>query len=367
MSEKRQNEKSFEETKSAGANVKRADESFPLVSIIIPVRNEEEYLGRCLESIAKQTYPHDKIEVLVVNGHSTDSSTTIATEFGKRNGVRVRILDNHKGNTPCGLNIGYKNADGEVFVHFIGHAMMSPDFIAKNMEYLDKTGADAVGGLVISACLDRKTVPQGIGYALNSLFGLGGVMARTGTRARYIDNPSFAAYRRELFDRFGYIDERLTRNQDYEFNQRISAGSAKIYFTPDIRSSYFNRPTYKSLWKEYFNAAKWRSFMIGRFVNAVRKRHLVPPLFVLSVIALAVLGVFFAPAIYALLVLLGIYSVVAIGSSLSIGFKKGIKYVPSVLLSYLVIHVAYGFGFIWGIVYFWIFGKAQTIRIAESQ
>ena len=360
-------EERHEKIERVGSKMNSEKTDLPLVSIIIPVRNEEEHIGRCLGSIAKQTYPLDRIEVLVVDGRSTDSSRSLAEEFGKKNGLKIRIVGNPKGNTPCGLNAGYRNASGDIFIHFIGHAMMSPDFIEKNVEFLEKTGADAVGGLVISTCLDQKTVPQGIGYALNTLFGLGGVTARTGTHARYIDNPSFAAYRRELFDRFGYIDERLTRNQDYEFNQRISQGGAKIYFTPEIRSFYFNRPTYKSLWKEYFNAAKWRIFMVGRFVRAVRIRHLAPPLFLVSVAALAILSAFFSPAIYALLALLGIYTAAAIGSAIPIWKRNGIKYIPSVLLSYIVIHAAYGLGFIWGMIYFWLFRKAKAIRIAETQ
>ncbi len=339
----------------------------PLVSVIIPIRNEEKYLGKCLESIGRQTYPHELIEVLIVDGLSSDNSIPIARAFAETTKVRIRILENPKGNTPCGLNTGYKNAGGDVLIHFIGHAMMSEDFIEKEIEYLESTGADAVGGLIISACADEKTVPQGIGYALNSLFGLGGVTARTGNKPRYIDNPSFAGYRRELFDKFGYIDERLTRNQDYEFNQRITAGGAKIFFSPEIKSLYFNRPTYASLWKEYFKAAKWRTFMIGRFVNAVRKRHLVPPLFIISILLLGVIGVFYAPALYILLGMLGIYSVVAVVSALGIAFKYGFKYVPAVLLSYLVIHFGYGLGFAWGIIYFWIFGKARRIHIAEIQ
>ncbi|HHS50190.1 MAG TPA: glycosyltransferase family 2 protein [candidate division Zixibacteria bacterium] len=339
----------------------------PSVSVVIPVRNEEKYLARCLDSVARQTYPHELIEILIVDGCSSDATMEIARSFAERSDIELRILDNPKGNTPCGLNTGYKNARGDVFIHFIGHAMMSDNFIEKEIEFLEKTGADAVGGLIISTCNDERTVPQGIGYALNSVFGLGGVTARTGNKPQYIDNPSFAAYRRELFDKFGYIDERLTRNQDYEFNQRITAGGARIYFSPEIKSLYFNRPTYASLWKEYFKAAKWRTFMIGRFVNAVRKRHLVPPLFVLAVVALGIASFFSAPALYALLALAGIYSVAAIGSALKIAFKHGFRYIPAALLSFLVIHFGYGLGFMWGVIYFWIFRKARKIRIAEAQ
>ncbi|MCK5834011.1 glycosyltransferase family 2 protein [bacterium] len=341
--------------------------SLPMVSIIIPVRNEETYLGRCLESIERQTYPHELIEVLVVDGCSIDKSMDITRKFSETSRIETHIIDNPRGNTPCGLNAGYKNARGDIFIHFIGHAMMSNDFVAKEIEYLEKTDADAVGGLIISTCTDDRTVSQGIGYALNSLFGLGGVTARTGNRPRYIDNPSFAGYRRELFDKFGYIDERLTRNQDYEFNQRITAGGAKIFFSPEIKSLYFNRPTYRSLWNEYFKAAKWRTFMIGRFVNAVQKRHLVPPVFILSIIALTALSFFSVPAFCVLMVLLGIYSIGAVVSAMQIAFKQGFKYIPAVLLSYFVIHFAYGLGFVWGIIHFWIFGKARRIKIAETQ
>ncbi|RKZ29408.1 hypothetical protein DRQ36_08745 [bacterium] len=342
-------------------------DTIPMVSVIIPVRNEEQYLERCLESIAKQTYRHDRIEILVVNGCSKDSTSQIASGFIEKTDIPIRILDNPDGNTPCGLNIGYKNAKGDIFIHFIGHAVMSPDFIEKDVACLLETGADAVGGLIISSSLEDKIVPRAIGYALNSVFGLGGVTARTGTKPRYIDNPSFAAYRRELFEKYGYIDERLTRNQDYEFNHRISKAGARIYFTPEIKSYYFNRQTYKSLWNEYFNAAKWRTFMIGRFSKAIRKRHLVPPLFVLSIVVLGILSVFSTLGLYGFLGVLGLYSAVALISALGIGIKEGLIYFPAVFLSYFVIHIAYGLGFIWGLVHFVVFRRGKRIVRAEAQ
>jgi len=339
----------------------------PMVSIIIPVRNEEQYLQMCLDSIQAQTYDHSRIEVLIVDGNSEDGTEEIARQFQQESDLTVRILKNTAGNTPCGLNMGYRNARGDYLLHFIGHASMPPEFIAKDVEYLTQTSADAVGGLVISTCIEGKTIPKGIGYALNSPFGLGGVTARTGTKPGYIDNPSFGCYRRDLFDRFGYIDERLTRNQDYEYNQRITSYGAKIYFTPEIKSYYYNRPTYKSLWREYFNAAKWRTFMIGRFVRAVMMRHLVPPAFVLTILALGVLSFTTNWAVYPLAVLTGLYLLFALVSTVDLGMKKGLKYMPSALLSYFVIHVAYGLGFIWGFIWFVILRMGNYVSEAEAQ
>lgn len=341
--------------------------SLPMVSIILPVRNEEKYLRRCLDSIQAQTYDHSRIELLIVDGLSDDATLEIAEEFQEESDINVRILENKAGNTPCGMNMGYRNARGDMLVAFNGHASMPPNFIEKDVEKLEETTADAVGGLVLSTCLENKTIPKAIGYALNSPFGLGGVAARTGTKAGYIDNPSFGCYRRELFDKYGYIDERLTRNQDYEYNQRITAHGAKIYFSPEIKSYYYNRPTYRSLWREYFNAAKWRTFMIGRFVRAVMLRHLAPPAFVMGVIALAILSFFTNWAIYPLIGLLGLYNLIAIGYTLDIGIKRGIKYIPAAFLSYYVIHIAYGLGFIWGFIWFVIFRQGNYVKQAEAQ
>jgi len=361
-------ERQLTEEKYPKASVKKhISTDLPMISIIIPVRNEEKYLCRCLDSIDSQTYNHDRIEILIINGLSEDDSEEIATEFMSRTDISVRILQNKAGNTPCGMNVGYRNALGDIFIIFNGHATMSPDFIEKNVFYLEETGADAVGGLVLSTCLEEKTVPKAIGYALNSPFGLGGVTARTGTKAGISNNPSFGAYRRELFDKFGFIDERLTRNQDYEFNQRITSGGAKVYFTPEIHSKYYNRPSYCSLWKEYFKAAKWRTFMIGRFARAIMFRHLVPPAFVIGIIALAALSFVSTWAIYTLLTIVGIYSAVSLASSISIGSKQGFKYIPAVFLSYYVIHIAYGLGFVWGFLWFAILRGGKSIYQAETQ
>jgi len=341
--------------------------SLPRVSVVIPVRNEEKYLGSCLESIAAQDYPHDLLEILVVDGSQNNRTSNIARQYADKNHLNLRILENPHGNTPCGLNIGYKNARGDIFIHFIGHAIMPSDFVSKNISYLREKNADAVGGLVESASIEDKIVPKAIGYALNSLFGLGGVTARTGTKERYIDNPSFGAYKKELFQKYGYIDERLTRNQDYEFNQRITSAGAKIYFTPEIRSKYYNRTSYGSLFKEYFNAARWRTFMIGRFVRAVRLRHLAPPLFFLAVILSIGLSFFIKPFTWILLGLLGIYSVVALGFSIGLSIRTSLRFFPAILITYPVIHIGYGIGFIIGIFEFILFGKGKKVIKADAQ
>ena len=350
-----------------GNHANQSKDDLPTISIIVPVRNEERYLNYCLDSIAKQTYPHELIEVLIVDGRSEDSTREIAKEFAARADISVHILENSSGNTPCGLNIGYKNANGDIFIHFIGHATMPQDFIEKNVNNIKEMSADAVGGLIISSCLEDKVIPKGIGYALNSPFGLGGVTARTGTKPGYIDNPSFAAYKRELFDKYGYIDERLTRNQDYEFNQRITSQGAKIFFTPEIKSFYFNRPDYGSLWREYLNAAKWRTFMVGRFTHALRKRHFVPPLFILTLVTLGILSYFVSWTFLGFLSILSLYLLFALGSSVLVGFKTGLKYIPAIFLSYLVIHIAYGLGFICGFLYFIVLRRGKQVYLAEAQ
>ena len=327
------------------------------VSIVIPARNEENFIGKCLRSIAEQTYPHSKIEVLVVDGVSEDNTADIVRQIASSVDIPIKLIENPQRRTPVGMNLGFKAAAGDVLIPFSAHAYMTPDFVEKNVEILNRTGADAAGGVVISAPDHRTYQARGIGVALNSPFALGGIAARVGKAARPITNPSFGAYRRYLFDRFGYIDDSLTRNQDYEFNMRIARGGAKIFFSREIRSYYYNRPTLVQLFRQYYLTSFWRVYMLGRFARAIRLRHTIPPLLLFFIVAMGLASIFSPTALKWLEIIGGGYIALSILASLIASIKGGIQYFPILPLSFWVVHTAYGLGFTAGLIWFRLLRK----------
>lgn len=317
------------------------------VSVIIPAYNEESYVSRCLTSVLEQDYTRGKIEILFVDGGSSDNTIEVVSEIeSKVNGssnCTITILNNPQKIAASGMNTGFKAAKGDVLIPFSAHAYMKSDFISQSIACLEETEADIAGGIVISAPDSSTYLSRAIGKALNTKFALGGITARTGKKRRPMENPSFGAYRREIFDKYGYMDENLKRNTDYEFNLRLHNAGLKIMFCPDIKSYYFNRPTLKSLYRQYYDTSFNKAAMIGRYRNIIRMRHIVPSAFFLALI-IAIAVSFFSPiAMYSAFSLAGLYLLGAIIFSV-----PNIKYLPVLPIIYLTIHFGYGLGFIWG-------------------
>ncbi len=339
------------------------------VSVVITARNEEKYLRECLESIQAQDYPHELMEVVLVDSASEDGTRAIMEDFARRSDIKVRILENPRGDIPRGWNIGFRAATGDALLLMIGHAYIPPNHISRAVSLLEEKGADGVCGRIVSVGSGRGTIwDDAIAAAMESRFGIGNATARVGGKPGWIDNPMLTLYRRSLFERFGYMDERLTRNEDYEFNQRCYAGGARFWFQPDMPVYYHNRPTLRALWRQYFVGAKWRAFMIGEHRRAVRFRHIVPPAFVLGLVACGAAAVVSSKALHALLAVAGAYAA-ALAVATAAGALKRRK--PALIftlpIAFATIHLAYGLGFLWGLMKFVVAGGRKSVVAAEKQ
>src|SRR5262249_9729440 len=199
----------------------------PRVSVVLAMRDEAPYLRRCLDSLACQTYPHDRIEVLAVDGGSRDGSAAIARAFAGVSPL-VRVLDNPRRVTPAGFNTGIRAARGEVIVILGARAAVAPDFIAESVAALERTRADAAGGVVHSSAADGAgAIARAIALALRSPFGVGDARYRYTTREGETDTVNYGAYRRDVFTRVGLFNESLSWVEDDEFNYRVRAAGGR--------------------------------------------------------------------------------------------------------------------------------------------
>src|SRR4030067_698254 len=200
----------------------------PYVSIIIPVRNEEIYISKCLNSILTQDYKKDKLEILIIDGMSEDGTVKKIRDFlgrSENNAINIRVLENLKLIVPCGLNIGIKESKGDYIIRMDAHTEYVSDYISKCIEWHKK-----------------------------------------------------------VFDKVGLFDERLARNQDIEFNARIRKNGGKIFLTPGIKSYYHCRSNLKGLWKQNFENGKWVVYTKKIAPYCLSWRHFTPLIFVLSLI-----------------------------------------------------------------------------------
>ena len=324
-------------------------DTLPLVTIIMPIRNEAQYIERSLGAVLGQDYPSNRLEILMIDGQSTDSTPEMIQQIWANQAEtfnRLQIIDNPAQVTPAALNIGIQQARGQVVIIVGGHCRIASDYVRRCVETLDQTGADCVGGPMVT--LGENHIARIIALAQSSLFGVGGVAFRTGRQEPgYTDTVAFGAYRREVFDRLGGFDEDLVRNQDDEFNFRLTQAGGKIWLDPSINSVYYSRASLPGLWRQYFCYGLYKVLVIKKRKAVPSWRHLVPATFVLSLIAALFLALLTTQPLW-LLSVVGPYIVANGLAAVHVGrFNWGaLSLLP---LTFLILHLAYGLGFLKGI------------------
>ncbi len=317
----------------------------PFVSVLVPVRNEERYIERCLYSIARQDYPRERFEVIVIDGMSTDRTRQMIARFAAESTVDLRLLDNRALKPAPALNIGLDDAHGDVIIRVDGHATIAGDYIRRCIAALEDTGADCVGGVLQSE--GETWLGRAIAVAMSSRFGVGGAAFRTGGEGP-ADTVAFGAYRRTVFDRIGGFTEDIDRGEDDEFNYRLLDHGGRIMLVPDIRATYSVRGDLRSLARQYFGYGRAKPEVLRRHPAQARLRQFAPAALVS---ALGLAGVAAASGnIRPLKTLAGVYTLVATTASLALAKQHGWRHLLPLPAVFACLHVSYGLGFLNGLL-----------------
>jgi glycosyltransferase involved in cell wall biosynthesis len=266
----------------------RPTSDLPFVSVIVPVRNEEGFIGPCLQALAQQDYPREAFEVIVLDGESTDRTMAEAQVAAQELGVPDAFLTNRNRTTASGLNLGLSVARGSIIVRVDGHTLVDPHFISASVKVLEESGAEAVGGPIRT--VGRGPVGQAIALAVSSPFGVGDAAFRHAQEEQETDTVAFAAYRREVFDRIGRFDETIDKGEDDEFNYRLRDSGGRILLTPEIGCVYYARSSYTGLARQYWNYGLAKAQVLHKHPGRWRWRHFVPSTLVAALASTLALG-----------------------------------------------------------------------------
>jgi glycosyltransferase involved in cell wall biosynthesis len=319
----------------------------PTVSIIVPCLNEEATIGSLLDAIHEQTYPRDRVEVVIADGLSEDGTRAAVARFGQRHpALNVRVIDNPKRTIPVGLNLAVRSARGEILVRLDAHSAPIPEYVERCVRALELGKGSNVGGVWTIAPGGDGWIPAGIAAAAGHPLGAGDARYRVGGDARAVDTVPFGAFRRTLVAEIGEFDESLLTNEDYEFNVRIRKHGGVVWLDPEIRSTYVARSTLKGLARQYWRYGFWKLRMLSRYPTTLRWRQALPAVFVLAVLGLPLVGAFWRPALLILACMMFIYLVVLAAAGIQLGFgQRKPSLIPGSILAFATMHMAWGAGF----------------------
>ena len=342
-------------------------EKQPFVSIVMPVRNEVAYIDRSLAAVFAQTYPHSLMEVVVADGLSTDGTKARIDYLADQTDITITVVDNLGRTAPTALNRAIAVSRGSVIIRVDGHCEIASDYVANCVELLRTSSADGVGGPIDTVAESEQA--EAIAIAMSSKFGVGGSAFRTvNDRELDVDTIAFPGYRRALFDRLGGFDEELVRNQDDEFNYRVRQHGGRLILSPSIRSRYYSRSTFASLWKQYFQYGYWKVRVFQLHPAQMSARQFVPFAYIAAIIVLAMASIISVTAGWLLLLFLGLYATGNFLATIVALQRAGLRSLPRISASFAILHFSYGFGFLFGLVAFrgrW-FDKRQSLAIRTT-
>lgn len=322
-----------------------SEDDWPLVTVIMPVRQEAGFIHRSLGSVVAQDYPVERLEILVADGGSTDRTRDIVREI-QAGRPYIRLIDNPGRIVPTGLNAALREARGEIIVRVDGHTEIAPDYVRQCVAALRDTGADNVGGRMVAA--GEGAFGEGVALATGTPFGIGNARFHYADRDEWVDTVYMGAWPRAVFARVGLFDEELVRDQDDEFNYRLREHGGRIWLSRRVRSRYTNRSSPRALWRQYFQYGYWKVRVMQKHPGQMHLRHFVPSAFVAVLASLALAAPFSAWGAALLATTAGAYAMANLLAATTLARRHGWRHLPRLLLVFVILHVGYGLGFLVG-------------------
>lgn len=330
------------------------------VSVVMPVRNEADWILRSVSAVLTQDYPSELMEIIIADGQSIDGTQEKIQMLAAQDS-RVRLIANPGKIVPTGLNACLRVAKGDVIIRVDGHCEIESDYVSRCVEHLRVAEVQVVGGPLDT--IGETQLSRTVAIAMSSPFGVGNSAFRTRKNTTMLtDTVAFPAYTRAAIDDAGPFDEELVRNQDDEYNFRLRKRGAKILLASDVRARYYARSSFRSLWNQFFQYGYWKVRVMQKHPSQMSARHFVTPIFALTLITTAVLAPFNSVMRSLFWVTFSSYAIANLAASLIAAKANGWPHVKKLPLTFAILHLGYGIGFLKGIVRFILISRLAPNR-----
>ena len=322
-----------------------------IVSLCMIAYNEAEALDGVLRDFQLQDYPHELIEIVLVDSMSTDATGAKMerfknTDYGFRN---VAIVQCAKKNQAFSWNAALMTATGDVIIRVDAHARIPRNFVSRNVYNLSQ-GEDVVGGGRPNITSDVSSWKLTLLAAEDSLFGSSvASYRRPPTQKEYLDSLFHAAYRREVIQKVGGFNENLGRTEDNEFHYRIRKAGYKLCCCPDIISYQHSRNNLKDMIRQKYSNGRWIGLTLSECPGCLSYFHFAPFALVMMIILCSIIAVLGFPILlYTLLIVYGMFDIVnAVGCFTMKNLQPQFALLPII---FPILHVSYGVGTIVGLI-----------------
>ncbi|MEY4450235.1 MAG: hypothetical protein RLZZ304_610 [Actinomycetota bacterium] len=326
----------------------------PALSVMMPVLNEEAHLEAAVDAILNQAYDAP-LELILALGPSSDATNDIAAKIAERD-PRVVLLQNPRGLTTIGLNAATKLAKHDFIIRVDAHSEPADGYLADGMRILHETGADLLGGIMDAR--GRSAFQAAVAWAYTSRFGIGGAAYHVGGEAGEAESAYLGIFRKSALERVGGYDENIIRGEDWDLAQRIKRTGGLVWFSPELKVTYWPRGRWDRLAKQFYSTGVWRGELTRRDFAGASKRYFLPPLAVAAIIAGLVLLAFGNPL--GILPAAGYLAAVALLAVTASGLSLKARVALCVALP--TMHLSWGWGFWIGLIR----GAGKTVDRSRS-
>jgi glycosyltransferase involved in cell wall biosynthesis len=332
-----------------------------IISVVIPARNEEQSIQNCIEHIYGNILPENtEIEISVVDGMSSDDTAKVVTTLQKKYNS-LHLVPNPAQTTPKAFNLGIKNSTGDYVIIVGARQYLSKTYfqqILQSFKIDDKI--KCVGGSIHNIFTNETS--RIIAMAMDSPFGVGGGNFRIAKSSGFVDTVGTPMYHKSTFKKFGLFDENLVRNQDDEYNFRLTSAGFKIYQNIEATTEYRVRSSFKNLNRQYYQYGYWKVYVNKKVKTVTTVRQLFPAILVLSIIIGGLLSFIHPFFLISWLIGMSIYILL----SVYFAFKKSMKPFESIniILAFWILHFSYGLGYLKGIIDFIILSNGPSSKNA---
>jgi glycosyltransferase involved in cell wall biosynthesis len=317
---------------------------------VVPCRNEEKHIGKCLDSILENDYPKDRMEILVLDGMSEDHTREIVASYAQRY-YGIRLVDNPGKHIPVAMNIGIREARGERILKMDAHSTYQREYISRCIRYQDVYGAENVGGVWKMVPGANTAMAKAIVLGLGHRFGSGNANVKVGVdKPTWSDTAAFGCFKKDLFERIGPYDEHLLSSSDLDLNQRIRAAGGGILLVPHVVINYTADANLRAFRKHVFADGLWVSYVLKFGKRVWSWRHWIPAVFVLSLVVALALGAVNRGFLWVGLGIAGMYAAVSLAVSLQIAVReRDPRYAFLLPIVFVVRHFVHGIGALFGL------------------